>query len=127
MKIWINGSFDILHYGHFKLIEYASRLGTYITIGIDSDTRIRSLKGNHRPYHTEQERKFNLFSIKNVNKVIVFNTEDELIWNIQNEKPDIMVIGSDYMDKPIIGREFVPEVKFFNRLNFSTTEIITTI
>jgi len=41
-KIWINGCFDVLHYGHFKLIDYAKSLGD-LMIGIDSDERIRQM------------------------------------------------------------------------------------
>jgi D-beta-D-heptose 7-phosphate kinase/D-beta-D-heptose 1-phosphate adenosyltransferase len=126
-KVWVNGSFDMLHYGHLRLIDYASKIGSYLVIGIDTDERIKSLKGNHRPYHTEEERIFNLFSIKGVNKVVIFNTDDELIWHIQNEKPDVMVIGSDYIDKPIIGREFIPSIRFFDRLDYSTTEMLNNL
>lgn len=125
MKIWVNGCFDILHYGHFKLLEHAHSLGDYVVVGIDSDRRVKELKGDDRPYHTQSQRRNNLLSLKWVDKVVVFDSENELVWNIRNEEVDIMVIGADYKDKRIIGREWVRSVNFFNRIDeFSTTGII---
>jgi D-beta-D-heptose 7-phosphate kinase/D-beta-D-heptose 1-phosphate adenosyltransferase len=124
MRIWMNGCFDILHHGHFRMIEYASSLGSLV-IGIDTDERIKKMKGMDRPYHTLQQRIFNLLSIKGVYTVVSFNTDDELIRHIQLIEPDIFVIGSDYKDKPIIGSEYVKEIKYFDRLeNLSTTDIL---
>jgi D-beta-D-heptose 7-phosphate kinase/D-beta-D-heptose 1-phosphate adenosyltransferase len=123
-KIWINGCFDVLHYGHFKLIDYAKSLGT-LTIGIDSDKRIKEMKGNERPFHTEEQRVFNLLQIRDIDSIVVFDSDDTLRNHLQTYQPDIFVIGSDYIDKPIIGREFAKEVKFFTKLDgLSTTNIM---
>jgi D-beta-D-heptose 7-phosphate kinase/D-beta-D-heptose 1-phosphate adenosyltransferase len=123
-KIWINGCFDVLHYGHFKLIDYAKSLGN-LTIGIDSDKRIKEMKGNERPFHTEEQRVFNLLQIRDIDSIVVFDSDDTLRTHLQTYQPDIFVIGSDYIDKPIIGREFVKEVKFFTKLDgLSTTNIM---
>jgi D-beta-D-heptose 7-phosphate kinase/D-beta-D-heptose 1-phosphate adenosyltransferase len=123
--IWINGCFDILHYGHFQLIRYAAGLGNRLIIGIDSDNRVKELKGQNRPFHTQDQRKYNLSQIVGVYDVIVFNTEDELRGHLKRLKPDIFVIGSDYINKPIIGGEWAKEIKFFSRVcGFSTTEIL---
>ena len=120
VKVWVNGCFDILHNGHFRLLRYASKLGDDLVVGIDSDRRVRELKGRE-PYHTELERKFNLLSIKGVCKVVIFKDDESLMWHIENEAPDIMVIGSDYRDKRIIGREFIPKIEFFNRIDYLST------
>jgi rfaE bifunctional protein nucleotidyltransferase chain/domain len=124
MRIWMNGCFDILHYGHFRMIKYAASLGTLI-IGIDTDRRIKEMKGMDRPFHTMIERMFNLKSINGVSTVVAFDTDEELISQIKLFKPDIFVIGSDYKNKPIIGAEFVKEIRYFNRIEgFSTTKIL---
>lgn len=123
--VWMNGCFDVLHYGHFKLIEFAVSLGGKLVIGIDSDERVKQLKGNDRPIHNQQQRAFNLRQIRNVGEVVIFNSENELLNLLQQLQPDVFVIGSDYIGKHIIGAEFVKEVKFFNRIDeFSTTKII---
>ena len=123
--IWMNGCFDVLHHGHFKLIQYAASFGGILIIGIDSDRRVRELKGEDRPFHTALQRKYNLESIKGVHQVVVFDTEDQLRKTLEQIKPDIFVIGSDYIDKPIIGGEWAKEVKFFDRIDgFSTTKLL---
>ena len=123
--VWINGCFDVLHYGHFKLIQHAASFGGILTIGIDSDERVKQLKGEDRPFHTQQQREYNLRQIRGVGNVIVFHTEDELRNTLETLKPEIFVIGSDYMDKPIIGGEWAKEIKFFDRIEgFSTTKLL---
>ena len=123
-RIWINGCFDVLHYGHFKLIDYAKSLGT-LTIGIDSDKRIKQMKGDDRPFHTEEQRIFNLLQIRDIDSIVVFDSDDILRNHLQTYQPDIFVIGSDYIDKPIIGGEFAKEIKFFNKLGgLSTTKLL---
>jgi len=123
-KIWINGCFDVLHYGHFKLIDYAKSLGD-LMIGIDSDERIRQMKGDGRPFHTEGQRLFNLLQIEGVNKIVVFDSDDSLRKHLQEYEPDIFVIGDEYMYKPIIGGEHAKEIKFFGKLDgFSTTKLL---
>lgn len=123
--VWINGCFDVLHYGHFKLIQYASSFGGKLVIGIDSDERVKQLKGEDRPFHTQQQREYNLRQIRGVGDVVVFHTEDELRNTLEKLKPEIFVIGSDYINKPIIGGEWAKEIKFFDRIEgFSTTKLL---
>jgi bifunctional ADP-heptose synthase (sugar kinase/adenylyltransferase) len=60
-----------------------------------------------------------------VGDVVVFHTEDELRNTLEKLKPTIFVIGSDYMNKPIIGGEWAKEIKFFDRIEgFSTTKLL---
>jgi D-beta-D-heptose 7-phosphate kinase/D-beta-D-heptose 1-phosphate adenosyltransferase len=123
--VWINGCFDVLHYGHFQLIQYAARIGGKLVIGIDSDERVKQLKGEDRPFHTQEQREYNLNQIRGVGEVIVFHTEDELRETLKRLKPDVFVIGSDYMNKPIIGGEWAKEIRFFDRIEgFSTTKLL---
>lgn len=125
MKIWINGCFDVLHHGHFRIINYAKSFGGTLVIGIDSDSRIKKLKGDDRPYHNQEERKYNLMQIKGVDNVLIFESDFILKEQIKIYQPDIFVIGGDYRDKPIIGAEYAKEIKFYDRIeNFSTTEIL---
>jgi rfaE bifunctional protein nucleotidyltransferase chain/domain len=124
-NIWVNGTFDVLHIGHIHLLEYASTFGI-LRVGIDSDRRVTKMKGCDRPINNENNRKKFLESLKYVDSVIIFDDDDELIKNIKEWKTDILVIGSDYLNKKIIGGEFCDEIKFFNRIpNFSTTNIIS--
>ena len=49
MIIWVNGCFDVLHRGHFELLNYAKSLGTMLIVGIDTDRKVRADKGPDRP------------------------------------------------------------------------------
>ena len=126
MKIWLNGCFDVLHHGHFKLIQHAASFGGELIIGIDSDERVKKLKGEGRPFHSESERAFNLKQIKGVDTVMVFDSDEKLRELLERYKPDKFFIGSDYIGKQIIGQEFAKQVVIFNRLDkFSTTDILS--
>jgi len=125
-KVWINGCFDVLHHAHFKMIEFASTFGDLLVIGIDSDKRVKELKGEDRPFHTQEERKYNLERIKGVKKVIIFDSSHALEEMIKSYEPDVFVIGSDYKNKPIVGEQYAKSIVYFNRMeNFSTTKILS--
>ena len=124
-KVFVNGTFDVLHYGHFKLLEAASQLGDKLYVAIDTDERIKEKKGEHRPFHSLIERKEMLESIKYVNKVFSFSSDEDLITLIRAVNPDVYVIGSDYKGKPIVGEKYLRNIVFIPRLEkFSTTKIM---
>jgi D-beta-D-heptose 7-phosphate kinase/D-beta-D-heptose 1-phosphate adenosyltransferase len=125
MKVWINGCFDVLHYGHFQLISHAKSLGGELKIGIDSDRRVKESKGDSRPFHTENQRIFNLLQIDGVNSVVVFDSDKELSDLIKDYKPDIFVIGDEYKDRGIIGRKHAKRIEYFPKVEgFSTTGLL---
>lgn len=129
-KIVVNGSFDIIHYGHLKLLEYAKSLygDSFLLVLIDSDRRIAELKGSDRPVNTELERKELLSALRWVDDVKIFNSDNELTTLIKEFQPDVMVKGSDYIDKPIIGAEYCKDIKFYERIEpYSTTKKIQSI
>ena len=82
-------------------------------------------KGNGRPINLLQDRIFILESIKYVDKVISFDSTEDLRKTIRWYKPDIMVIGSDWKGKDVIGQEYAGKVDFFDRVgDYSTTKIL---
>jgi D-beta-D-heptose 7-phosphate kinase/D-beta-D-heptose 1-phosphate adenosyltransferase len=125
-KVFVNGTFDILHFGHLQLLNYARSLGDSLTVGIDSDERVREKKGLSRPINNVCERQELLANLKAVDRVSVFNTDEELIQLIKD--CDIMVKGSDYKGKSVIGETYCKNVIYFNRLNdYSSTKKIQDI
>tara|TARA_Y100000296_G_C5114102_1_gene226774 strand:+ start:381 stop:782 length:402 start_codon:yes stop_codon:yes gene_type:complete len=123
--IWTNGCFDILHRGHVEMFKYAKSLGDKLVVGIDSDKKVREDKGDMRPINNQDDRKFLLESIKWVDRVNVFNTQQELENMIQYTEPDIMIIGSDWEGKNIVGQQYAKKVIFFDRVgDYSTSNII---
>ena len=123
-KVWVNGTFDVLHVGHLKLLEYAKSFG-YLTVGIDTDKRVKELKGIGRPFNNQNDRKLMLECLKFVDKVILFDSRQELIDSVKKYEPDVMVIGDDYKNQTVYGSEFAKELIFFEKIpNYSTTKIL---
>jgi len=124
-RVWVNGTFDVLHIGHIKLMLHAASLGT-LRIGIDTDERVRSKKGIERPFNTLADRMEFVSAIRGVDSVVSFDTDTELIERIKEWDPDIMVIGNDYKYHQIIGVEYVPKIEFFEKIEgLSTTKILS--
>jgi rfaE bifunctional protein nucleotidyltransferase chain/domain len=128
-QVVINGTFDIIHLGHLKLLQYARGFpNSYVLVLIDSDRRIKELKGSDRPINNEYERCSMLSAMKYVDRIETFDTDQELIDLIKGFEPDVMVKGSDYRGKPIIGAEHCKEIKFYDRVEpYSTTKTIQDI
>ena len=123
--VWTNGCFDILHRGHIELFKYAKSLGNKLIVGIDSDAKVKQDKGSERPINCVKDRKFILESISYVDEVLIFDSTQELENLIKQTKPDIMVIGSDWKNKTVIGRKYATNLLFFDRVgNYSTTDIL---
>ena len=127
IKVIVNGTFDILHRGHLEMLKYAKAQGDYLLVAIDTDSRVRELKGNSRPIHNQNDRKFMLESLKYVDEVCFFDSGQELIDIIKEYMPDIMVKGSDYKDRSVVGQQNVSTVLFYDRTEHSTTKIINDI
>ena len=100
MKVWVNGTFDVLHVGHIKLLEFASQFGS-LRVGIDTDKRVKELKGEDRPFNQQEDRKIMLESLKYVDEVVFFDSREELIECVKNYSPDIMVVGDDYKGEKV--------------------------
>lgn len=127
MRVWVNGTFDVLHIGHIELLKFASVFGK-VRVGIDTDSRVKQFKGDGRPVNIWEDRKFLMESIRYVNDVVGFSTDDELKKQIVDWETDIMIVGSDYKDKNVIGSELVKEIIFFDRIQgYSTTNTLKNV
>ena len=123
-NIWTNGCYDIIHIGHIKLFEYAKSLGDILIVGIDSDRRVRELKGNDRPINCQDFRKTVLEAIRFIDMVFIFDTQDDLINLIKNNSIDTIVVGDDYKNRTVVGSEFSKNLSFFPKLNNISTSYI---
>lgn len=106
--VFTNGCFDILHSGHIEYLERARGLGDILIVGLNSDSSVKRLKGQGRPFNQQKERAKMLASLSSVNLVSVFH-EDTPLKLIQNINPDILTKGGDYSAKEIVGAKFVEE------------------
>ena len=112
---WVNGCFDVLHVGHIKLFKKAWELGNPVVVGIDGDERIRQAKGNDRPINSLPNRIEFLKSIKYIKEVIPFHSDEDLNAIIKRFSPEYFVIGEEYKDKKIIGKEWVENIVYVPR------------
>jgi len=127
-QIFVNGTFDILHPGHVQLLNYAKSLGDTLTVGIDSDRRVQEKKGPTRPVNSVGDRAYMLQNLKSVDCIVIFDSDEELERCIKIVKPDIMVVGSDWKDKSVIGSMYAAELRFFDRIEeYATTKTIQDI
>jgi D-beta-D-heptose 7-phosphate kinase/D-beta-D-heptose 1-phosphate adenosyltransferase len=125
IKVWVNGTFDIVHLGHIQLLKRAAELGDFLVVGVDGDKRVTELKGEKRPINNIVSRITLLEAIKYVDRVVIFDSDEQLETHLKTMRPAIMVIGEEYRGKRIVGSEYVGEIVYFPKMEgFSSTHII---
>ncbi len=97
-----NGVFDILHVGHLRYLEAASREADLLVVAINSDASTRSLKGPTRPVVPERERAELLAGLACVDYVTIFE-EPNVERLLRTLRPEVHCKGTDY------SAETVPE------------------
>lgn len=126
--VFVNGTFDILHPGHVALLNTARSYGDYLVVAIDSDRRVRELKGSDRPVYTANDRRVMLSNLKAVDIVEVFDSDEGLMEIMKRYNPDVMLKGSDWEGKPIVGGHLIKRIEYFDRIDdYSTTKTIQSI
>lgn len=104
--VFTNGCFDILHRGHVEYLAKAKSYGDILIVGLNSDDSVKKLKGETRPFMSEEDRGFILTGLKSVDAVVVFN--EETPYNIISSiYPDVLVKGGDYHINQIVGKDVV--------------------
>jgi D-beta-D-heptose 7-phosphate kinase/D-beta-D-heptose 1-phosphate adenosyltransferase len=125
VTVWVNGCFDVLHRGHIELLSYAKSQGDKLIVGIDTDERVRSSKGPSRPHNNLLDRMYFLESIRSVDKVVAYDTDEELENHLVENHVDVMIIGSDWKGKRVVGQQLCEKLVFFDRIgSYSTTNIL---
>lgn len=126
IRVVVNGTFDILHLGHLELLNYARGLGDHLTVAIDTDRRVTEKKGPSRPINNQHERLTMLKNLRCVDQVLLFDTDQELVDIIK--QCNIMVKGSDYRGRSVLGEKHVAKVIYYDRVGeYSTTNKIQNI
>ena len=107
--VFTNGCFDILHLGHIKYLETAKSLGDILILGLNSDRSVCALKGEGRPINSQIDRAYILAALEAVDYVVIFD-EDTPYNLIKLIKPNILVKGSDYKGKKVVGEDIAEEL-----------------
>ena len=125
--IFTNGCFDILHIGHVRYLETAKSYGDILILGLNSDRSVTSIKGKGRPINIQLDRAYILAALEAVDYVVVFD-EDTPYDLIKAVKPDVLVKGSDYEGKKVVGQDIADELKLVEFVDGkSTTKTIEKI
>ena len=125
----VNGTFDVLHPGHIALLNTARSYGDWLVVAIDTDRRVKELKGEQRPINNQTDRKIMLSNLKAVDFVVFFDSTEELIKLMELYKPEVYVKGSDWKhDKGSTAEQYCKRVIYYDRVgDYSTTNTIQDI
>jgi D-beta-D-heptose 7-phosphate kinase/D-beta-D-heptose 1-phosphate adenosyltransferase len=104
--VFTNGCFDILHAGHVEYLKFARSRGDVLIVGVNEDESVRRLKGPTRPVNQLADRLTVLAALEVVDGVVPFG-EDTPRALVEQITPHVLVKGEDYIDKPVVGREWV--------------------
>jgi glycerol-3-phosphate cytidylyltransferase len=117
IRVITYGTFDLLHYGHIRLLKRAKALGDYLIVALSTD-EFNKLKGK-KAYYNYLERKEFLESIRYVDLVIPESAWDQKASDIKDYRINIFVMGSDWRGKfDTLGCMYIPRTK-----EISTTKI----
>lgn len=103
--VFTNGTFDLLHPGHVKYLDWARRQGDALCVGLNSDQSVKSYKDNRRPINSQPERAQVLAALECVDYVVIFD-EPEPLKLIELLVPDVLVKGKDWAHY-VSGRDIV--------------------
>jgi D-beta-D-heptose 7-phosphate kinase / D-beta-D-heptose 1-phosphate adenosyltransferase len=113
--VFTNGCFDVLHAGHVQCLREAKEQGDVLVVGLNSDASVHRLKGPARPVMRQDDRAAMLAALGCVDRVVIFDadTPTELVRVL---RPDVLVKGGEYEDRPIAGEEHAGRVHLVEML-----------
>lgn len=122
-RILTYGTFDLLHYGHIRLLKRAKELGDYLIVALSTD-EFNELKGK-KAYHNYETRKKMLEAIRYVDLVIPEECWEQKKQDVLEYKVDVVVMGSDWAgsDRFDYLKEFCEVIYLDRTEGISTTKI----
>lgn len=123
-KILVTGVFDLLHQEHINFLTKAKAVGDILVVGLETDTRVKQLKGFNRPINSTKDRLQNLENLKIADKIFTlpksFNTPQDHLALLQKIKPDILAVSShtpNLTNKKQLMKKIGGAVKVVHQLN----------
>ncbi|OLF98869.1 Glycerol-3-phosphate cytidylyltransferase [Bacillus paralicheniformis] len=120
-KVITYGTFDLLHWGHIKLLERAKQLGDYLVVAISTDEF--NLQKQKKAYHSYEHRKFILETIRYVDEVIPEKNWDQKVQDVIDHDIDVFVMGDDWEGKFDFLKDYCEVVYLPRTEGISTTKI----
>ena len=116
--------FDLLHAGHIIMLEDAKEQCDYLIVGLQSDPTIDRPDTKNKPIQTLKERKIQLDAIKYIDEIIIYKSEKELYELLQKIKPNVRILGSDYINQSFTGDDLNIKIYYHQRThNYSSSSL----
>lgn len=97
-------TFDLLHAGHIAMLREAKSVCDYLICGLQVDPSCDRIEKN-KPVQTLVERYAQLASVKYVDEIIPYQSENDVLDILQMYPIDVRVIGDEYKSKDFTGKE----------------------
>ena len=118
----IAGSFDVIHPGYIQLFQQARQQCDHLTIALQTDPTIER-PSKLKPILSYEEREQILLSIKYIDNVIKYTTEQDLLNILRTGDYNVRILGDDYKNKYATGQEYSKEIVYLDRSHgWSTTK-----
>ena len=115
--------FDLLHAGHIIMLQYAKARCDKLIVGLQTDPTIDRPEKN-KPIQSLEERRIQLEAVRYVDEVFTYDTEKDLYKKLLDIKPDVRILGSDYIGKSFTGDDLDIKIYYHDRNhNYSTTNL----
>lgn len=124
VKVITYGTFDLLHYGHIKLLERAKALGDYLIVGVTADDFDKT-RGKINVQQSLMERVEAVRATGIADEIVVEEYEGQKIDDIIKYDVDIFTVGSDWVGKFDYLNEYCKVVYLQRTEGVSSTEIRT--
>jgi len=117
------GNFDLIHYGYTVTFEEAKRHCDKFIVFLHRDPSVTRYS-KYKPVMPLYERYKTLMAIRYIDEVFTYETEEELYEMLKLFKPDVRILGEDYIGKSCTGDDLPMEVVYTTRSHERSTTMI---
>jgi len=97
-KVLVTGVFDVLHVEHLRFLTEAKNQGDWLMVGVETNLRVKQIKGPNRPINSQDIRQEQLRTIKGVDEVFLlpekFDCYQDWFEMMLERKPDIYAVSA---------------------------------
>ena len=116
------GAFDLCHYGHIIMFKECKDQCEKLIVGVQTDPSVDRPEKN-KPIQSLDERLGQVWSLKFVDKCIVYSTEEDLMMLLRQIKPDVRFVGADHEGKEFTGHDYGNIVFNTRNHSYSSSEL----